>query len=87
MAVSSRTGRVGYKQLVLMVAVLTGIMIMGMKEAQGVVIFPKLTKGAFVFGLEGGNGVLIVRDGKTGSWSAPAFYEISAASFGVQAGM
>ncbi len=127
--ISNRRG--GYKHLLLMVAVLTGITIIGtpqrssaaenvqenvseaetiinqatltwqnfmqdldlasfrtqLKEAQGVVIFPKLTKGAFVFGLEGGNGVLIVRDGKTGSWSAPAFYEMSAASFGLQAGM
>ena len=44
-------------------------------------------KGAFLFGVEGGNGVLFVRDEKTGSWSEPAFYEISSASFGVQAGV
>ena len=57
------------------------------KGAQGVLIFPKLMKGAFVFGIEGGNGVLLVRNEKTGSWSAPAFYEISSASFGLQAGV
>jgi SH3 domain-containing YSC84-like protein 1 len=50
-------------------------------------IFPKLRKGAFVFGIEGGNGVLLVRDEKTSSWSEPAFYEISSASFGVQVGV
>jgi lipid-binding SYLF domain-containing protein len=44
-------------------------------------------KGAFVFGMEGRNGVLLVREQKTGSWSEPAFYEISSASFGLQAGV
>src|SRR5580765_1499064 len=57
------------------------------KGGQGVLIFPRLMKGAFVLGIEGGNGVLLVRDGKTGSWSEPAFYEISSASFGLQAGV
>src|SRR5688572_33285065 len=57
------------------------------KEAKGVLIFPRLLKGAFLFGLEGGNGVLFVRDEKTGTWSEPAYYEISSASFGVQAGV
>lgn len=56
------------------------------KEAKGVLIIPQLLKGAFLFGLEGGNGVLFVRDEKTGVWSEPAFYETSAASFGLQAG-
>ncbi len=57
------------------------------KDAKGVVIFPKLFKGAFLFGVEGGNGILFVRDEKTGNWSEPAFYEISSASFGIQAGV
>ena len=58
-----------------------------LKRVQGVLIFPRLMKGAFVFGMEGGSGVLLVRDEKTGSWSEPAFYEISSASFGLQAGV
>ena len=58
-----------------------------LKRVQGVLIFPRLMKGAFVFGIEGGDGVLLVRDEKTGSWSEPAFYEISSASFGLQVGM
>ena len=49
------------------------------KGVQGVLIFPILMKGAFVFGIEGGNGVLLVRNEKTGSWSEPVFYEISSA--------
>jgi SH3 domain-containing YSC84-like protein 1 len=58
-----------------------------LKSVQGVLIFPRLTKGAFIVGMEGGNGVLLARDEKTGSWSEPVFYEISSASFGLQAGV
>ena len=57
-----------------------------LQEAKGVFIVPKLTKGAFIFGVEGGNGVMLARDEKTGTWSEPVFYETSAASFGLQAG-
>ena len=42
-----------------------------LKEAKGLLIVPSLMKGAFLFGVEGGNGVLLVRDEKTGSWSEP----------------
>jgi SH3 domain-containing YSC84-like protein 1 len=57
------------------------------KEGQGVLIFPRLMKGAFVLGAEGGNGLLLVRHDGTSSLSEPVFYEISSASFGLQAGM
>jgi lipid-binding SYLF domain-containing protein len=56
------------------------------KQAKGVLIVPRLVKGAFLFGIEGGNGVLFVRDENTEVWSEPAFYETSTASFGLQAG-
>lgn len=56
------------------------------KKVKGVLIVPQLLKGAFLLGIEGGNGVLFVRDEKTGVWSEPAFYETSTASFGLQAG-
>ncbi|HET9865730.1 MAG TPA: lipid-binding SYLF domain-containing protein, partial [Nitrospira sp.] len=56
-----------------------------LQAAKGVYIVPKLTKGAFIFGVEGGNGVMLARDEKAG-WSEPVFYETSAASFGLQAG-
>ena len=58
-----------------------------LKRVQGVLIFPRLMKGAFIVGSEGGNGVLFARDEQTGSWSDPAFYEISSASFGLQVGV
>ena len=35
-----------------------------LQEAKGVFIVPKLTKGAFIFGVEGGNGVVLARDEK-----------------------
>ena len=58
-----------------------------LKGGQGSINLPEIDEGAFVLGIEGGNGVLLVRDGKTGSWSEPAFYEISSASFRLQAGV
>ena len=53
---------------------------------KGVFIVPQLLRGAFVFGGAGGGGVLLVRDEKSGEWSQPAFYNIGAVSFGLQAG-
>lgn len=58
-----------------------------LKSMHGILIFSRLTKGAFLVGIEDGNGVLLARDEKTGSWSEPAFYQISSASFGLQAGV
>src|ERR1700742_841427 len=53
-----------------------------MRQAKAVFIVPKLLKGGFVVGGEGGDGVLMAR-GASG-WSDPAFYAIGAASFGLQ---
>jgi SH3 domain-containing YSC84-like protein 1 len=57
-------------------------------KAKGVFIVPQLLRGAFVFGGTGGGGILLVRDEKSesGDWSEPAFYNIGAVSFGLQAG-
>ena len=57
-----------------------------LKDAKGVLIVPKLAKGAFIFGVEGGNGVMLARDEKSDAWSEPVFYETSAVSVGLQAG-
>lgn len=53
-------------------------------RARAILIVPSLVKGGFIFGAEGGNGVLLKRGG--GGWSSPAFYSIGSASFGLQAG-
>ena len=53
---------------------------------KGLFIVPQLLRGAFIFGGAGGSGVLLARDEKTGQWSQPAFYNIGAVSFGIQAG-
>lgn len=55
-------------------------------RARAIMIVPKLLKGGFIVGGEGGGGVLMVRK-QDGSWSAPAFYAIGSASFGLQAGL
>ena len=53
--------------------------------ARAVYIVPKLLKGGFIFGAEGGDGVLLKRTGR--GWSNPKFYGMGSASFGFQAGL
>lgn len=55
------------------------------KNAKGVLIFPGLLKAGFIFGAEGGSGVLLTQDAE-GVWSYPAFYTMATASFGLQIG-
>ena len=56
-----------------------------MDGARAIYIVPKLVKGGFIFGAEGGEGVLLHRTGH--GWSAPSFYDMGSASFGLQAGL
>ena len=56
-----------------------------MKNAKGVLIIPNMIKGAFIFGGEGGSGVLLVK-GANGGWSHPAFYTLGGISWGLQIG-
>ena len=56
-----------------------------MRDARAVYIVPKLIKGGFIFGAEGGAGVLIRRT--RGGWGEPKFYDMGSASFGLQAGL
>jgi SH3 domain-containing YSC84-like protein 1 len=53
--------------------------------ARAVYIVPKLVKGGFIFGAEGGDGVLLVRHGH--NWGVPTFYGMGSASFGLQIGL
>jgi len=57
-----------------------------LKSAKAIMIFPSVLKAAFIFGAEGGNGVLMARN-SDGVWSDPAFYTIGSGSFGFQAGV
>lgn len=54
-------------------------------RAKAVLIIPNLLKGAFIVGGEGGSGVLMARQAD-GSWSAPVFVTMGAASVGFQIG-
>jgi len=55
-------------------------------KARGVLIYSQVLRGAFIFGVSGGSGVLLVRDQESGKWAGPAFYTIGQVSFGLQAG-
>jgi lipid-binding SYLF domain-containing protein len=55
-------------------------------RAKGVLIFPQVLKGGFVFGGSGGTGVLLVKEEGTGNWSQPAFYTMGSVTFGLQIG-
>jgi SH3 domain-containing YSC84-like protein 1 len=57
-----------------------------LRQARAVLIVPRLFKGGFIVGGEGGTGVLLART-PNGAWSDPAFYAIGSASFGLQAGL
>jgi lipid-binding SYLF domain-containing protein len=56
------------------------------RKAKGVLIYPQVLRGAFIFGAAGGSGVFLVRNGESNTWSGPAFYTFGQASFGLQAG-
>ena len=56
------------------------------KSAKGVFVAPQVLRGAFIFGVSGGSGVLVARGERPGEWTGPAFYTIGEASFGLQAG-
>lgn len=57
-----------------------------LRRARAVVIFPRVFRGGFILGGEGGSGVLLARDG-AGTWSSPAFYGLGSASLGLQIGV
>jgi len=57
----------------------------GLKQAKGVLIYPRVLKAGFFLGGSGGTGVLLVRGGNN-DWSNPAFYTVGSVSFGLQFG-
>ena len=56
-----------------------------LQGAEAVYIVPRLVKGGFIFGAEGGDGVLLHRTGK--GWGMPRFYGMGSGSFGLQIGL
>jgi len=56
-----------------------------MRTARAILVVPRLYKGGFFVGGEGGDGVLLARTPH--GWSEPAFYAIGSASFGLQIGL
>src|SRR6201990_3418441 len=56
-----------------------------LQGAEAVYIVPRLVKGGFIFGAEGGDGVLLKRAGH--GWSTPRFYGMGSGSFGLQVGL
>lgn len=57
-----------------------------LRRARAVMICPQVFRAGFIFGGEGGDCVLVARDG-AGSWSSPAFFGIGSGSIGFQAGI
>ena len=57
------------------------------KNIKAVFIVPKFVRGALLIGAAGGKGVLLAQDFVHGGWSSPAFYGMSVASVGPQAGI
>ena len=56
-----------------------------MESCHGVIILRQY-KAGFVFGVKGGDGIVLVKDNNTGQWSPPAFIQTGEGSFGPQIG-
>jgi lipid-binding SYLF domain-containing protein len=57
-----------------------------LSEAHAVVIIPDLIKVGFVLGGQRGTGIVVIKDPKTGGWSAPSFVSLTGGSIGWQIG-
>ncbi len=57
-----------------------------LRRARAAMICPQVFTAGFLFGGQGGDCVLVARDG-AGSWSNPAFYGLGSGSIGFQAGL
>ena len=56
-----------------------------LRDAKGIVLLDR-TKAGFLFAYQGGSGVVLARDPKSGQWSPPAFVTANEASLGFQIG-
>ena len=55
-------------------------------RSRAAMICPRVFRAGFIFGGQGGDCVLVARDGN-GSWSSPAFFTMGGGSVGFQAGV
>ena len=58
-----------------------------LKNARGIIIAPRVTRGGFILGGSGGNALVFSREGKSSRWAGPAFYNMGTASVGFLAGV
>ena len=56
-----------------------------MKDAQAIMIFPSMLKGGFFLGIEGGDGILLIKENQ--EWTSPLFFTMGSVSFGFQFGV
>ena len=56
-----------------------------MENCHGIIILRQY-KAGFIFGVKGGQGIVLVKDDNTGQWSPPAFIQTGEGSFGLQIG-
>ena len=56
-------------------------------RAKAVLVSPSILKAGFIIGGSGGRAVLLAADPTTGKWVGPAFYALTTASVGFQAGV
>jgi lipid-binding SYLF domain-containing protein len=56
-----------------------------MKSAKGLIIFPSLLKAGYFVGGKSGSGILVLKN-NDGTWTYPAFYQVTGGSFGLQIG-
>lgn len=59
-----------------------------LNKAECAIVFPSVKKAAFIVGANYGRGVITCRSGEgfRGPWSAPGFFALEGASFGLQIG-
>jgi lipid-binding SYLF domain-containing protein len=56
-----------------------------LRKAQAIILLDR-TKAGFLFAFQGGSGLAMTRDPRSGAWSAPAFFTATEASVGFQIG-
>jgi SH3 domain-containing YSC84-like protein 1 len=56
-----------------------------LRKAKGIILLDR-TKAGFIFAFEGGGGLAMLKDVKSGSWSPPSFMRANEASLGFQIG-